>query len=542
MTSIRNPRWLLLGIIASAMAARAGLLWSTPWVPGMNGAYYLVQARAVLERGTLGIPDMPLTFYLQAGVAWLINFLHGGAPAQAILLAVKLCDALLPPLAAWPVFVLTQRWAASLGRGAALPLTAAALAALGFPLMSMVGDFQKNSLALVWLAALCLALYSWLDTPTRGHGIRLLACLALLGLTHIGVLGAALVLTVAVSTVALALRGLGQWRTRAPWLAGGAVVVLLAGGLVLWKFDPARIHRLAGALIDPAGFSNDGLQGPGPGGPRGPGGSGGAMALLRCVPLVIFGLAAIPALVIVYRGRRAPRAIGGAVAAGCALAVLALTGPWFSMDKSMRFVLIAFIPAVLAGTFALLHARSTWVRGVVAGLALLIFAGGGIAHGLHGGRPILSDAALHELAALAPQITTPEHTLISAQHGAEWWTAWLLRTHIAQSRALRAEDWHRYDVLFLQVKGGMQMPMMAPGGRPSRGGPPPGAGGPPPFAGLFGPPGGPGHMPPGGGGPMGAAAIPDDATIIHNGPCLKLARVLAPPESVVAQSNAPAAR
>lgn len=235
---LKNPRWLLLGIIALAGAARAWLLWSTPWVPGMNGAYYLVQARAVLERGTLGIPDMPLTFYVQAGVAWLLEALGGGSRGEAIVRAVKLCDAFLPPLAAWPVFVLTQHWAARLGRSVAVPLTAATLAALGFPLLTMVGDFQKNALALVWLSALCLALYSWLKAPSRPAGVRLLVCLALLGLTHIGVLGAALVLTGAVLIAALALRGLGQWYTRALWLAGGALVVALAAGLVLWKFDP----------------------------------------------------------------------------------------------------------------------------------------------------------------------------------------------------------------------------------------------------------------------------------------------------------------
>jgi hypothetical protein len=47
--SQRSPLLWLLGILAAAVAARAWLLFSTPLVPGMNGAYYLVQARSLLE-------------------------------------------------------------------------------------------------------------------------------------------------------------------------------------------------------------------------------------------------------------------------------------------------------------------------------------------------------------------------------------------------------------------------------------------------------------------------------------------------------------
>lgn len=54
------------------------LLFGTPLMPGMNGAYYLVQARAVITRGTLELPDLPLIFYVQA-LLWLcllLLFLH----------------------------------------------------------------------------------------------------------------------------------------------------------------------------------------------------------------------------------------------------------------------------------------------------------------------------------------------------------------------------------------------------------------------------------------------------------------------------------
>ena len=56
-------------VVLAAVAERACLLFSTPLVPGINGAYYLIQTRALIERGKLGIPDLPLTFWVDASLA-----------------------------------------------------------------------------------------------------------------------------------------------------------------------------------------------------------------------------------------------------------------------------------------------------------------------------------------------------------------------------------------------------------------------------------------------------------------------------------------
>ena len=69
-SSLRVPP--LFWIMLLAVAGRAWLLFSTPYMPGVNGAYYLIQARAILERGVLGISDLPLIFYWQAGLASIL--------------------------------------------------------------------------------------------------------------------------------------------------------------------------------------------------------------------------------------------------------------------------------------------------------------------------------------------------------------------------------------------------------------------------------------------------------------------------------------
>ncbi len=502
----------LAWIIGTAIVARAWLLFRSPYVPGVNGAYYLVQTRALLERGGLGIPDLPLTFYVHAAVAWTLAQLFHMASTDAIVWAVKGSDAILPPLVAWPVFVLVRRWAQDGGQGDAVPLAAAALSCIAVPWFAIVGELQKNSLALVWLALLMMTLHQWLRAQTTKRGLAVMASLLLLGLTHIGVLGAALVLLVTVLVVYFGQRGNQvDWRAALPWIVAGAALIALCAALVMWKFDAARIQRLMTALSSPGKFATDGKRPPGP--------MPITLPIVLLLPWLAFAIVAIPALVVAWLKRASLPAADVAVVVGSATTVLLLTGPWFGGDKTIRFALIALIPAILAGAFALLHAARPWVRRLTLGVVWLVAVGSGVAYLPQAGQAVLTDAALTELQGLAPLILVPERTLIVAPHGVEWWSAWFLRTRIAQVEALRAEDWGRYDqVLFLSVKP-EALPKLIGRGPPSPGGGPrqgrgkdrsprSGAGDPAPRE----------------------AGMPPEADLAHDGSYLKLGRLAAPPD------------
>src|ERR1044071_7189273 len=113
----RFPWLLVASIVFIGAILRACLLFSTSLVPGMNGAYYLVQARSLIERGKLGIPDLPLTFVVQATFAKLVQLVSGASLENSIVFAVKCADAMLPPLVAIPVFALVWQWTRRAGTG-----------------------------------------------------------------------------------------------------------------------------------------------------------------------------------------------------------------------------------------------------------------------------------------------------------------------------------------------------------------------------------------------------------------------------------------
>ena len=431
------------------------------------------------------------------------------AIADAITLAVKSCEAVLPVLVAWPTFGLVRRWASARGQGDAVPLAAAALACLSLPWFMVVGELQKNALAMVWFALLVANMHGWLLQPTLQRGLALVAGLLLLGLTHIGVLGASLVVTALTLLTFILLQSQGvRWKPILLLVGAGVLILLATSALVVWKFDPSRIQRLGSAFTNPSQFSWDGRQMPGQ--------SRAWLHLDGWLPFFGFALAVVPALIIAWRRRLQLEAADFAVVAGCALTVLMLTGPWFSPDKLMRFYLIALLPAIWVVSFALTHIEKNGLRRTVMALILLIGLGGSAWILIPGGKPVLEDASMMELKNLAGQIQDPAHTLVVADHGVEWWSAWFLHTPIAQPQALSPDVWQRYKtVLFLKVKPGVVSL--------------PGRGGPRPSRESMSPPGRPLPMP----------AITEEAELLHDGATLRLEKINHAPQFALVRVSPP---
>jgi hypothetical protein len=287
---------------------------------------------------------------------------------------------------------------------------------------------------------------------------------------------------------------------------------------------PPGDDPMAGTPPPSGGFMGGPMRGPGP----------MPMMFPTWAPLAVFGGVALCALGLAWWRRRSLPPAESAVAIGCAATTLFLAGPWVQGDVAHRFHLNAMVPATVAGLFVLMQIPNFWAR-LALGSALVLPAPGLAAPMVaRGGHPIISEAAFRELQSLASMVAQPQRTLVVTRHGVEWWTAWTLHTRVAQAKAVRAEDWRKYDaVLFLQSKergpgfGPPGRGMMGRGQRPRAGfrnGPPPGF---PPFG-----KGPRGFSGPGGPPPMMDAEIPDDAEILHDGRFFKLAKVAQPPPFV----------
>jgi hypothetical protein len=235
----------MCGLVVLALAAwsawqRWEVLSATPWPVGVDGWYYPLQLRALLERGELAYPAAPLTFWLMAPIAALLD---------DPIAAAKLVAAVGGALVALPAYARGRR-----AGGLAGGLVAAVLAVSGGGSFFLSLEFVKNGLGLtVGLTAVWLGLRA-LEAPGRGRIAAAALGLIATALTHkMGVL-LALALLVPAAIVELRHRGIAARRVR-PLLAGaGAVMalVLVAGVLAPQRFaGPADLRLLEGAVSGP---------------------------------------------------------------------------------------------------------------------------------------------------------------------------------------------------------------------------------------------------------------------------------------------------
>jgi len=240
-------------IVAVAIALRSVMLFSKILPPGIDAAYYPMQARGVLENGKLPYVEVPLIFWIDAALAKVLVVVRGMDVDSATLLASRLVDAVSQPLAAIPLVLLMIGFAGAL-HAARTPRTGddpdqkvennqfrwllpvvvtvfvvSAIAILSPPILRMTGDFQKNSLGLVWMAAGAWGTYRALRGGSILCWILPAIFLALAAITHIGAFGVTLVLVG--STVAIFVMFKWRLRPKSIMLTGVACVV---GAGVLW--------------------------------------------------------------------------------------------------------------------------------------------------------------------------------------------------------------------------------------------------------------------------------------------------------------------
>jgi uncharacterized membrane protein len=255
-----SEQYLGIAVWAAVLALAAWSVWqrwelldSTPYPVGVDGWYYPIQIRSLLERGELAYPAAPLTFWLMTPVALVTDPIT----------AAKIIAALGGGIVALPAFLLGRRVGGLVGG-----LVAAVLAVTGGGSFYLSLEFVKNGLGLtIALTAAWLGLRA-LEQPTRGRIALVALALAAAMLTHkMSALLAAALLAPAV-IVELRERGMSRdvWRGLAIAAAVAVVGLLVLGFLAPQRFLGAGdLGLLDGAFTGPAEWSMPALAVPHPG-------------------------------------------------------------------------------------------------------------------------------------------------------------------------------------------------------------------------------------------------------------------------------------
>ncbi len=468
---MRDPVWMvaLALTMGAAIAVRAWMNFRTPIPGGVDAGYYAVQARALLEHGKLAWTDVPLIFALDAALAKLAMLTLGWSVDDATLWASRLVDSVGQPLVAVSLFVATFSWSRGLRSAVPAAVAATLVTTVTSPILRMVGDFEKQSLAMAFMAAAWLGLARTMAaTDARQLRVRAawtMAFFVLTALTHAGTFGAAALGAVFTLTAWAVWSGVSRGRRVpdmapdmargiAPDMARGTLIAGASGAALLgaiWMLAPLKAQalidaprKLFGGGGDGAGGGDMGGGGPGPNGP----------------PLILWLLVvAICATALVWALRRARATIAdGALALGLAATAASLTCPLIHGEYAMRLSIIAPLPLAFVMAFVLAReptARRGWRAAVapMAGVALGIAALATNAIGGRGGPPLsspqmISTEGFAELRGWRDELAARGTTVVVARHGLEFWAAFALDCDARQSQ-LKASDFDLYQHRYL---------------------------------------------------------------------------------------------
>lgn len=362
-----------------------------------NGGYYPLQVRTVLERNELAFSDMPLLFYLEAGIVKLLSFFGVEISNNLILNVVKVVDSISIPLLLIPLYHIFKHIKPS--KFTNLTMLATAFSVLSFHTLNLVSTSQKNSLAITFLFCAVAFLFVYLDTKKRKNAFFALGFLVLIGLTHFGTFSFALLFA------SLFLIFTYRWKAIIPIIS-----VLITGVALIYAFDPVRSMRLLSIWEDVFTVLPN----------------LGQLALM----LVYSGFGVLAFLMFrKYKDNFIP---SDQVVISTLIVLLVLVPlPIVNPQYTSRLIGFLFIPIVLLLFYLSAH-FSTRMRNALSILVGLITIGS-VAMTLGGGvPPELSKEALADLKNMKPLISDPKETVIVSKHNLEFWVAWELEVNVSQ--------------------------------------------------------------------------------------------------------------
>lgn len=421
----------LIGVVAKLALTGGELL------PGIDGAYYWVQVRSVLDDFTLAFDDLPLVFWAQGLIALLV----GDIP-----LGVRISDALLPALSAIPIYLMLKK-----AKSIWLPAAAILVVLLNpIQLYFFTGDFLKNSAAIPVVFFIAWILYNWENAPKKRSLIYLLLCLGVLALTHFGTLLMGILLVFIWLLFHLRNKSVKFWLTSAGISLGSIAAVL--GGLAL--LVPARFERLIEFVFQPETvFANPAWQML----------SGGRTDYPMMFGIITGQLGALALGFWAYKIRKNLNDSQLSLVFASLVSAFLLSSPFIGMEWANRLIALSFVPLLIAAMVIWLASEKLAIKITIGVLAVttltasLAFAFMGVKQSM------ISTDEYQDLVNFSEEFEVPENSIVVAPHGVEFLVAWHEKTFVLQDSSYEEEDLSSYDsVYYLKSTGGKA----GPGGVP----------------------------------------------------------------------------
>lgn len=442
---------------------------------GGDGPYYPLQVRSLLEHQRLAYPDMPLLFVIEAMLAAVLNFFHMASYNDCIIMAVKATDALLPPLAAIPVFLISRELRTPGIKSGFFGYLLVAFSVINFTTTgAFANGLQKNAVAVVWIFLYLYFLIRLIRHERKKDAYYAGLVLLLCALTHFG--SCALLIFMSVLTGISWLLYNRQALRAFSWKKTSILLVVILVPLsVIAYYDPGRFQRLVAIPLKVFEFPVVLLMMNG----------FGIENFLSPIHLLLTNSLALIAVFILIANRKKIDAQLKLIAVAMIATAFFLASPFLGLEWANRLYIISYIPLVVL-YLILFHASiSKWAKFIPAGVLtpfvlLCLLA-------RQGNTECINPESYQELVQMKHKITFNENDAIIGRQDLRILGSWEFRTKSIVDYLFKKEDFVKYHAIYVirQLKGSN-----FPSGR-------------------F----------------RGDARIPDNAIKVYSGPCFELYRL-----------------
>ena len=417
-------------LVSSILAVLVGVvaklsLTNTELLPGLDGAYYWVQVRSLLEDHSLAFPDLPLVFWVQAGLAKIFG---------SVTLAVRLSDAILPALSAIPIYLIGRKYKSPL-----LPAISILVVLLHpIQLYFFTGDFIKNEAAIPAVFFIALVLLNW-DNQRKVISLLYLAILfSIVVLSHFG-------------TALLALIFVGVWAILQLRKIGGKIwirgfaIFLVAISVVLYVFKiliPDRFERLLDFVTTPSIIIErpilDGMI------------HGYANSVISFT-IITNQVACLILALVVWKNRQQFSYSQRSLVVASLISTFILSSPFISIEWANRLTGLSIVPLTVAAimvfgcTGVYLNRIPVVILSLIVLLSSLFFIP-------MEKKYVFSNKKYADFKELVNQVTIPNNSIIVARHGVQYLAAWHFKTDVVLDNYFESSDLSSYAAVYLLVE------------------------------------------------------------------------------------------
>jgi len=422
----------LLAVVAGIWAKL--VLTSGDLLPGLDGAYYWVQVRSVLNNFILAFSDLPLVFWIQAAIAKVVG---------NVALAVRISDAVLPALSAIPIYFIAKKY-----KNPFLPAIAILVVLLHpVQLYFFTGDFIKNEATIPVVFFMALVLVNWDKKSKRLSILSLLALTFIIAISHFGTLLLAFMLVGTWALLQLRKSGLKFW-LRGITFSVLAFAVLLG---ILAVLVPTRYDRLVNFLTTPTVIFQSPaldriLHSP-------------SLSVMT-IAIIIGQLATLILGAITWFARSRFSFSDMSLVIASLLTTFIFSSPLIGMEWSDRLTGLSIVSLSIAAIIIFGSVDSLWNKMPIVLLSVVTLFST-IPLSTMEMKRVFSDQEYSEFKDFASHVSIPSNSIIVARHGVEYLSAWEFSTDVVLDTYYESADLSSYSsVYYIQ-----ELKTFTPGGK-----------------------------------------------------------------------------